>query len=707
MSSFPTKINKKTEEIMQNTKTLKKLIAVIVLVFVYTCSLYSETQPQRPSNYYAHNAGTEANPYLISNLANLRWLSEVPEDWWEGADIQVHFLQTADIDASETVNWNEGQGFNPIGHPIPGSVRTFRGVYNGNEFNISDLFISQIEDSFYIGLFHRIDGSTIKNVFLENINYSVVKYGYILAGGIAASAGSSTIVNCHITGQIFSNSHWDTCVGGIVGFVSRSIIKHSKSEVNINANSNLNVIVGGIAGEVASTTIEYCSTLGEIFAMITSGANGNPVSRAGGIAGNMHNFSTISNCYSMSNVISLGIPYGLAAGIVVYVNEIAQPSFPTENQIKNCYFAGGLVSNGTESSGKAGISLFISILSIIQNCFWDIETSGVTTPSNGIGTIINTFGLPTVEMKQMENYINNGWDFENIWSINPDSYPHLKSFVGSDFITDIVTGLLPLAVQFTDLSVGAVSWSWDFDSDGVIDSTEQNPIFIYEEPGTYTVTLTINDGEDSITKEDYIVVVQPAIADFTAEITQGNAPLEVQFMDMSVGAVSWEWDFGVANDGNRSSLHKLEANVTFQYGYSTEQNPIFIYEEPGTYTVTLTINDGESIITKENFIEATLNDMEGESLPLVTQLKNNFPNPFNPETTISFSLKTAGHVRLEIFNVRGQKVKVLVNDFKEIGSHSVVWNGTDDIGQSVGSGMYFYLMSTDGYSGVKRMILLK
>ena len=96
-----------------------------------------------------------------------------------------------------------------------------------------------------------------------------------------------------------------------------------------------------------------------------------------------------------------------------------------------------------------------------------------------------------------------------------------------------------------------------------------------------------------------------------------------------------------------------------------------------------------------------------------TELLSNYPNPFNPETTIRFSVTampaTAGlhQVSIDIFNVKGQKVRTLVNDHMPAGEHSVVWNGRDDGGVQVGSGIYFYRMTSGGYSTTKKMVLLK
>jgi len=94
-------------------------------------------------------------------------------------------------------------------------------------------------------------------------------------------------------------------------------------------------------------------------------------------------------------------------------------------------------------------------------------------------------------------------------------------------------------------------------------------------------------------------------------------------------------------------------------------------------------------------------------LPIVTALKSNYPNPFNPSTTIGFDMAREGRVSIDIYNIKGQKVKTLTNDSYGVGRYSVVWNGDDLNGRSVGSGVYFYRMTTNGYSSVKKMLLMK
>lgn len=96
-------------------------------------------------------------------------------------------------------------------------------------------------------------------------------------------------------------------------------------------------------------------------------------------------------------------------------------------------------------------------------------------------------------------------------------------------------------------------------------------------------------------------------------------------------------------------------------------------------------------------------------LPALTEtgLRGNFPNPFNPETTIRYFVKTAAPIALDIYNLKGQLVKSLVRADKVAGEHSVVWNGTDESGNPVASGIYFTRLSSGGVILARKMILAK
>jgi flagellar hook capping protein FlgD len=94
-------------------------------------------------------------------------------------------------------------------------------------------------------------------------------------------------------------------------------------------------------------------------------------------------------------------------------------------------------------------------------------------------------------------------------------------------------------------------------------------------------------------------------------------------------------------------------------------------------------------------------------LPLMTSLIGNYPNPFNPITKIDFSIQQAGRVQLQVYNVKGQLVRTLLDEKMEPNLHKVVWDGKSDKGKSVSSGVYFYKLQTKDYVLSKKMILLK
>jgi len=145
-----------------------------------------------------------------------------------------------------------------------------------------------------------------------------------------------------------------------------------------------------------------------------------------------------------------------------------------------------------------------------------------------------------------------------------------------------------------------------------------------------------------------------------------------------------------------------------------------IFYEQGTYkTIAASsffgaMGDGTGENTKANLMADYLEFLYGSVnagnnvITLGTHLGSNYPNPFNPITTIEFITdNTEKNIELIIHNIRGQKVKTLINKKLDAGNHSVIWDGTDDTGKVVSSGVYFYKMNTGDYTSVKKMILMK
>lgn len=166
--------------------------------------------------------------------------------------------------------------------------------------------------------------------------------------------------------------------------------------------------------------------------------------------------------------------------------------------------------------------------------------------------------------------------------------------------------------------------------------------------------------------------------DFSAYPTSGTAPLSVQFTDQSdQNASSWKWDFN--NDGVWDSF---------------EQHPLHIYTQSGIYSVRLTINDGEGTYLKENYINVTLGNEQNPEL-LKNEISAPYPNPFQFKTVIKMQNKEQAHVKVEIFNIKGQKVKTLFDAKTPKSTHEMIWEAVDSKGKRVSSGIYTAVMKVN------------
>lgn len=93
--------------------------------------------------------------------------------------------------------------------------------------------------------------------------------------------------------------------------------------------------------------------------------------------------------------------------------------------------------------------------------------------------------------------------------------------------------------------------------------------------------------------------------------------------------------------------------------------------------------------------------------PVEFKLMQNFPNPFNPSTKINFSINNTSSVKLRIFDIKGETIKTLVEDYKNAGEYEVEWNGSNDSGKKQPTGVYFYELIVNGQKQVNKMLLLK
>ena len=130
-------------------------------------------------------------------------------------------------------------------------------------------------------------------------------------------------------------------------------------------------------------------------------------------------------------------------------------------------------------------------------------------------------------------------------------------------------------------------------------------------------------------------------------------------------------------------------------------NGVYVYSVIAKYEL------GKSIAVDVSVEVDYLPDGNITEIPLITELQGNYPNPFNPETVISFNLSESLDVVIEIYNIKGQSIKTFDLGNLPMGHHKVIWNGYDNFERQVGSGVYFYQMKAADYTAFKRMVLMK
>jgi hypothetical protein len=113
------------------------------------------------------------------------------------------------------------------------------------------------------------------------------------------------------------------------------------------------------------------------------------------------------------------------------------------------------------------------------------------------------------------------------------------------------------------------------------------------------------------------------------------------------------------------------------------------------------------VLRFENQVVTDITERLTRNLPGNYQLNQNFPNPFNPATQISFSLPMAADVKVVIYDMLGRKIRTVFDGYKGIGIHTVSWNGLNDAGQSVASGSYIYQLAGKNINLSKRMQFIK
>ena len=247
--------------------------------------------------------------------------------------------------------------------------------------------------------------------------------------------------------------------------------------------------------------------------------------------------------------------------------------------------------SGSPLSGSAPLSVAFSNLSTNATSWLWTFGDGTTSTARNPAHVYTQSGTYTVRLDVSGPGGSDSHTRSNYVSVSAAVAPE-ASFSGTPR-----SGAAPLSVSFTDLSTGATSWLWSF-GDGTT-STARNPAHVYAQSGSFTVRLDVSGpgGSDSLTRSGYVSVSAGTQleASFSATPVSGMAPLTVSFTDLSSGSpTGWLWSFG---DGASSS----------------QRSPVHTYDDPGTYSVTLTVTrpGASDTFTSTNLVRVLDSDVQG------------------------------------------------------------------------------------------------
>ena len=146
---------------------------------------------------------------------------------------------------------------------------------------------------------------------------------------------------------------------------------------------------------------------------------------------------------------------------------------------------------------------------------------------------------------------------------------------------------------------------------------------------------------------------------------------------------------------------------SFGLGTATVVDSLVLRWPSGIVQNVSALSANQFLIIQEDSLAVGISEGTPGSLPTAFALKQNYPNPFNPSTAIEYSLSIAENVKLSIYNLLGEEIQTLVNDFQAAGSYQVTWNAITGTGLPAPSGIYLYRIETDGFVDTRKMILIR
>lgn len=326
--------------------------------------------------------GSPGNPYQVSTPEQLNDIGLHSEIW------DKCFILVADIDMSSYT----GMQYNIIGNI---SIR-FTGTFDGNGFVISHLIINRPGIS-RVGLFGYIENSQILNLGVENVH--IIGSSYV--GGLVGYNDSGFINICYATGLVSGTNY----VGGLVGYNDYGRLTACYAAGSVNGS----LAVGGLVGSNEYGWITVCESTASVTGTVS----------IGGLAGS-NPYGVVAACNATGAVSG----ESRVGGLLGY----------HEGLLSRSYSSGSVIGN-TSVGGLIGYNDTFAGYGTIDDCFWDIQSSGRTIGVNSKNITTGVTGKSTTAMKTLSTFTDAGWDFagesenglHDYWQMEINGYPRLAT----------------------------------------------------------------------------------------------------------------------------------------------------------------------------------------------------------------------------------------------------------------------------------------
>ncbi|NOY05421.1 MAG: TIGR03790 family protein [Chlorobi bacterium] len=269
-------------------------------------------------------------------------------------------------------------------------------------------------------------------------------------------------------------------------------------------------------------------------------------------------------------------------------------------------------------------------------------------------------------------------------------------------------------VQFSDTTFGATSWNWSF-GDGTGTASQKSPVYTYSNPGTYTVQLEVSNGACTTTVTRMIVVLasRPTLTFTPGNVFFGNVAVSnkaqkmVNVRNISGGDLTITSASFTGKGAGAFGLPSVAFPVTLGASESVDWNITFAPPDTGEYRATLeiSIDITQTAVSVDLFGRGVKNPSgidEVYTAPDEFHLEQNFPNPFQSATRISYELYREGMVSVEIYDVFGRKVMAILGKYQKPGTYTIVFDASH-----LSAGVYLYKLQVNHRAQWKKMTITR